>query len=255
MKQKNVVILMCDQLRKDCLGAYGNRYIQTPHVDALAQDGVRYERCYVNNPVCMPSRMSIFTGMYPRNHGLWANGVVLEDTKQTLMHHLVDCGWQTASIGKIHFEPTQDPTGAQSSEARCLWENREHTMQMPYWGFQYTQVTIGHGDVVGDYLKWFDDKGGTDDQRGIQLLGAATGISKTPKRLHYSQYIGEKACEYLTHKRNKEQPFFLCVSFPDPHLPFAPAAELGQARPIQKPIGDAEDLMGRPHPYQALYEQ
>ena len=60
----NILLLMCDQLRKDALGCYGNSVVQTPNIDALAAEGVRFERMYAAYPVCAPNRASIITGRY-----------------------------------------------------------------------------------------------------------------------------------------------------------------------------------------------
>lgn len=71
---KNLLFLLTDQLRIDSLGCYGNAHSRTPNLDRLAAGGMRFERNYFANPICMPNRMSIFTGLQPRNHGLRANG-------------------------------------------------------------------------------------------------------------------------------------------------------------------------------------
>ena len=68
--RKNVVMIMADQLRKDFIGCYGNSFVRTPNLDYIASNGMRFENCYINNPICMPNRMSIFTGRYPHNHGM-----------------------------------------------------------------------------------------------------------------------------------------------------------------------------------------
>ena len=77
MKQKNLVIIMADQLRKDFLGCYGNPYVNTPNIDSIAGESLQFDNCYVNNPICQPNRMSIFTGLYPHSHGIWTNGIQL----------------------------------------------------------------------------------------------------------------------------------------------------------------------------------
>lgn len=74
--KKNVLVIMCDQLRKDFLGCYGNAYVNTPNIDSIAAEGLTFDQCFVNNPICMPNRMSMFTGMYPHNHGMWTNGLM-----------------------------------------------------------------------------------------------------------------------------------------------------------------------------------
>ncbi len=81
-KPPNILFICTDQQRFDSLGCYGNQHIQTPAIDRLAQQGVLFERCYVQSPVCSPSRASLLTGRYLHAHGLWANGVTLPPHEQ-----------------------------------------------------------------------------------------------------------------------------------------------------------------------------
>ncbi|MEZ4831612.1 MAG: sulfatase-like hydrolase/transferase [Caldilineaceae bacterium] len=71
-RKPNILLILCDQLRADALGCYGNPIVQTPHLDRLARSGAVYEQCIVTQPTCTPSRASILTGCYPsalRTHG------------------------------------------------------------------------------------------------------------------------------------------------------------------------------------------
>lgn len=255
MAVKNIVLIMADQLRKDTLGCYGNGLVHTPNIDAIAADGVRYGRCYTANPLCMPSRCSVFSGMYPHNHGLYTNGVLAEDDGRTLLHWLAEKGWQTANIGKIHLEPTMDPEGERSREAKVHWR-RDASYEIPsgYWGYEYIRSTIGHSIVTGGYRKWFLEHGGTDEMFAVEYAGAHTGGMKMPARLHCSVYIGEMAERFLRTERDKERPFFLTVSFPDPHFPFTPPKELVRDREVRLPEGSAADLESRPARYREFYE-
>ncbi|TMA23657.1 MAG: N-acetylgalactosamine-6-sulfatase, partial [Deltaproteobacteria bacterium] len=72
-RRPNLLFILTDQQRRDTLGAYGNSVIRTPNLDALARSSVVFERCYVTQPVCTPSRASIMTGLYPHSHGSWHN--------------------------------------------------------------------------------------------------------------------------------------------------------------------------------------
>ena len=85
---KNILFIMCDQLRFDYLGCYGHPHLQTPNIDALAARGVRFDRAYVQSPVCGPSRMSFYTGRYMRSHGVNWNGFPLRVGEPTLGDHL-----------------------------------------------------------------------------------------------------------------------------------------------------------------------
>ena len=83
-KAKNVLFIMFDQLRWDYLSCYGHPHLATPHIDALADDGVRFEHAYVQSTICGPSRMSFYTGRYMSTHGSTWNGVPLNVGERTL---------------------------------------------------------------------------------------------------------------------------------------------------------------------------
>jgi hypothetical protein len=72
-RPKNVLLLMSDQHRRDCLGIEGNRFARTPNLDALAGSGARFGAAYCSNPVCTPSRASLLTGLYTHHHQTWNN--------------------------------------------------------------------------------------------------------------------------------------------------------------------------------------
>src|SRR5581483_8669787 len=72
-QRPNILILMADQLRSDCLGTNGAPICRTPHLDRLAQGGVSFQRAYCVTPLCTPARAALFTGRYPHSNGLWAN--------------------------------------------------------------------------------------------------------------------------------------------------------------------------------------
>lgn len=111
MPKRNVLFIMCDQLRFDYLSCAGHPYLATPNVDALASRGVRFTRAYVQSPVCGPSRMSYYTGRYMRSHGSNWNGFPLRIGEPTLGDHLRTLGVRTAVVGKTHM--TSDHEGMQ----------------------------------------------------------------------------------------------------------------------------------------------
>ena len=72
-KHKQVIFIMTDTTRRDMLGCYGNEKMQTPNLDKLAENGLRYDNAYTCQPVCGPARSSIFTGLAPHNSGVTTN--------------------------------------------------------------------------------------------------------------------------------------------------------------------------------------
>ncbi|GLQ06949.1 alkaline phosphatase family protein [Sneathiella chinensis] len=108
---RNILFIMCDQLRYDYLGCTGHPGIRTPHIDALAKRGVNFSHTFVQAPVCGSSRMSFYTGRYVFSHGATYNGVPLNIGEQTLGDHLRRAGITTGLIGKTHMAPDRDNMG------------------------------------------------------------------------------------------------------------------------------------------------
>ncbi len=105
---RNVLFIMCDQLRWDALSHAGQTLIDTPNIDRLAARGVRFDRAYVQGVVCGSSRMSYYTGRYVQSHGARWNLVPLAIDQRTLGDHLRHIGVRTALVGKTHFAPDRD---------------------------------------------------------------------------------------------------------------------------------------------------
>ena len=104
MKQPNFLFIICDQLRADHLGCYGNRVVQTPHIDGLAARGVRFDRSYVAYPVCMPNRACLMTGRMASDHRGINNGIPLDLEATTFVDVLAHHGYRTGLIGKSHLQ-------------------------------------------------------------------------------------------------------------------------------------------------------
>src|SRR5688572_8664616 len=105
---RNVLFIMCDQLRADYLSCYGAKHLSTPNIDALAARGTRFDRAFVAAPVCGPSRMSYYTGRYTFSHGATWNFVPLPVGERTLGDFLAPAGIRTAVVGKTHHEPDRE---------------------------------------------------------------------------------------------------------------------------------------------------
>lgn len=259
MKKKNLVLIMCDQLRKDFLGCYGNEYVNTPNIDSLAAHSTVFDHCYVNNPICMPSRMSIFTGLYLHNHNQWTNGNQLEHPLRTLADHLHDNGYHTGSIGKLHFQCTDCGKNAPhiSMEDHRLWEEKGDNIDWygPYWGFEHVEFTSGHATKpLAHYGKWYHEHGGKDEWAVAKPVEGfdACPVTTMPENLHDSMFVGERAAAYISEHANDDQPFFLTASFPDPHHPFNPPLETAlryKDVPVKMPVNEDDDLHTRPRHY------
>lgn len=137
MKRPNIIYFFCDELRLDALGCYGNAFtdIKTPNIDEIAARGIRFTNCYCNSPVCVPSRMSQLTALYPKDTGVYHNEAALapyqlSQSYTSIPQHLESFGYQCANFGKLHlpngFQPFShnDERGSSMSFAKgsCVRE-------------------------------------------------------------------------------------------------------------------------------------
>jgi arylsulfatase A-like enzyme len=99
----NVLFVFSDQHRWCDLGCYGNPEVETPHLDALARQGLRCTHCVANAPLCVPSRGCLLTGLYPLRHRAVANDLPLSSQVRTVAHVLGEAGYHTGYIGKWHL--------------------------------------------------------------------------------------------------------------------------------------------------------
>ncbi|MEX0349189.1 MAG: sulfatase-like hydrolase/transferase [Paracoccaceae bacterium] len=102
-KAKNILFIMFDQLRWDYLSCYGHPHLHTPHIDGLAERGVRFTRAYIQSPICGSSRMSTYTGRYVHSHGASNNGIPLKVGELTIGDHLRKAGMESWLVGKTHM--------------------------------------------------------------------------------------------------------------------------------------------------------
>src|SRR5205809_4248490 len=100
-----VLVIHADQHRFDCLGAMGNPDVRTPNLDALARDGVLFRNSFCTWPVCTPSRYSLLSGLYVRQHRGRTNRATLPPGTATFANLLREAGYHTAAAGKMHFMP------------------------------------------------------------------------------------------------------------------------------------------------------
>ena len=236
----NVLFICTDQQRYDALGPYGNGHIRTPHIDRLAGEGVLFEQCYVQNPVCSPSRASLLTGQYPHAHGLWSNGVSLPADKPLFTRALADAGYDSGMIGKMHlaacFRGRTEP-------------RRDDGLRVYEWAHDPT-----HGSPENAYHRWLEehhpDLFAAAMANGPGRSGhEAVGFDTMPTEAHYSHWVGERAIDFLRQGRDPAKPFFLWANFYDPHHPFvAPKEYLDRYDPaaLPRPLGGPEDLADRP---------
>ncbi|MFZ9682602.1 MAG: sulfatase [Cephaloticoccus sp.] len=203
MNPPNILLILTDQLRADALGCYGGTQVPTPHLDALARQSTVYERCYVNNPICTPSRASLWTGKSILAHGVQNLHDVLPDTERLFPSHLQALGYATALFGKLHVS------------GRIVDSSVVH----PHSGFDVYENALSpynHDCNIHAYRDWLSRR----DPEFLRRLGRqGSMIGHIPDELHFSTWVAERTAEFVT-SRDPAKPFFCCASFVDPHDPF-----------------------------------
>jgi len=248
----NIVLIVTDQHRSDHAGFGGNRIVRTPRLDRLAGAGTRFTSAYAANPVCMPNRATILTGRMPSAHGTRFNGISLDRDANTFVRELRRAGYRTGLVGKAHFQNMGHGAGALEVARRAwpvraavapryedgwdLLENderhRESDVELPddFYGFGHVELAIGHGDVVsGHYLRWLvahglDPTAVQGPQNSAERYAPWWQVWRPtlPEELYPTHWVGERAMAFIGEAARSAAPFFLQVSFPDPHHPFTP---------------------------------
>lgn len=207
VERPNVLFIMADQLRADCLGANGNRIIRTPNIDRLAAESANFTSTFVQAPVCVPSRISFFTGRYPHSHKNRVNYTPCDRREVFIQSLLQQAGYQTGSVGKLHFHP---PT---ADHARST-------------GFD--KVLLDDGvpmtDPYSDYVKWRNEHDpNAKVPYNATVKGRVAGQNPFRAVIDYefteTAWVGAKTCEMLRDLAASPKPFFLFSSFFKPHSP------------------------------------
>lgn len=223
-RRPNIILITSDQQRKGALGAYGNDLIQTIHLDALAADGIVFDRAYTPHPTCTPSRSSMLTGQYASSHGAYTIGTSLPSDALKVTDLLVEHGYETYAVGKMHFTPVSTE-GAFESLPNIMDEVFWRQFDGPYFGFQHNQLLNRHTteslSCREHYGIWLKEKGLTETDLGRYFNNQYIGRWELPRELHPSVFVSEKTCSFIKDhlELRSEKPFFMWVSFQDPHNP------------------------------------
>lgn len=201
----NIILIMADQFRADCIGFSGNRQILTPYLDDLAASGCYFQRGYSNSPVCVPARACLLTGQKPSNTGFFNNNFKVPwNFENTLVHQLQRSGYQTINVGKNHFCPQRAKLGY---EINLLYETKPSEAGTPC-----------------EYHSWLRERGNGfyEDTALKHSRNAWTVLPWTgPTELHPSEWTATTAIDQLN-RLDPTRPFFMKVSFHRPHPPLDP---------------------------------
>ncbi|WP_416759012.1 alkaline phosphatase family protein [Pseudomonas sp. BNK-6] len=239
---RNVLYIMCDQLRRDYLSCYGHPHLHTPNIDRLAAAGVRFSRAYTQGTICGPSRMSAYTGRYVSSHQVAWNAVPLPLEELTLGDYLRPHGIRTALVGKTHATPNLD-----ALQRLAIDPDSPQAEALNEVGFE---PYLRHDGIYPDdpifddkrdaapythYLRnlgydglnpWHDWANAGAGEQGQILSGWKMRNAHLPARVaeEHSEtvYTTDRAIDFIGEQG--EQPWCLHLSYIKPHWPYiAPA--------------------------------
>ncbi|NQU10961.1 sulfatase-like hydrolase/transferase [bacterium] len=247
MTKPNVLWIMTDQHRADCLGFMGHPVIQTPHLDRLAARGVVFENAFCQSPACIASRAVLFTGRYPAAVRVRGMGV-LPPAETTFPEVLRRNGYRTGAFGKVHLTPEQYTRTQLNSEEPCLdWRRYaadslltpapEDPIKENY-GFE---THVGCEDILqGRFRAWLREVDPALLDRRPEPFHPAgprdLWVSPYPSAYHPSTFIADQAAQFIE-QCDRAAPWFTFCSFVAPHHPFeAPADQLARYEESRVPV-------------------
>lgn len=209
----NIILLMADQMRGDCMGVAGHPDVQTPFLDSLAADGVMYPNAYSACPTCVPARATLYTGMTQRHTGRvgYADRVAWR-YEHTLAGELSKAGYQTQCVGKMHVHPLRNNLGFHDVR---LHDGYLHAYRSP--------ETLSYEDqrVADDYYWWLKQELGIDADPVDTGLDCNSWLARPwiyEEKYHPTNWVASECLDFLR-RRDRDRPFFLMASFVRPHPP------------------------------------
>ena len=226
-RRPNILVIYTDQQRWDALSCNGQQAIQTPNIDAIAAMGARLNHCYVQNPVCAPSRASFLSGQYCSSLRIGTNGIQFPQDVCTLPQILKSYGYATAQIGKLHFEP----------HAR-----RDHRNPALRYGFDVMIQSDEPGCYDDAYTKWVERVAPAQLPSVRTSLPPAAvtwgkrGYSDAPRNTHepycfgadasltHTAFVTAQTCDFIR-RHDRNTPYFVVAGYYAPHPPLNPPRE------------------------------
>ena len=208
--KRNILLITTDQMRFDALGCNGGRVARTPCIDSLAADGINYKRAHNNHVVCMPARASIITGQHVGTHGVWMNGVTLPEDYPTVAHALGKAGYNTALIGKAHFEPwLGSPDDFYENRMAQLGERGPHRgfdhMELANHFFEghshFDLAMNAHPDVKARFYPMITERGQNTASNG-ETGAVQVWPMDVPRDLYHTDWVADRTLAWLGEQGN-----------------------------------------------------
>lgn len=241
MKNKpNILLLMCDQFRGDCLSFVGHPDVKTPYLDSLAADGICFTNAYSATPSCIPARAALLTGRSQKGHGrVGYEDNVAWEYDHYMAEEFSNANYQTQCIGKMHVHPPRLSCGFQGLKLHDGYLGCYRNNEIPHWM---------HQEVSDDYLYDLQNTYGRSadfNASGAECNSWVTHPWIYEERLHPTNWVADQSIRYLQ-TRDHTKPFFLMSSFVRPHQPLDPPQsyfDMYKDKDLRKPAqGDWDDI-------------
>ncbi len=230
MSQPNILFLMTDQQRWDALGCSGD-WVDTPNLDRIANEGVRFANCITNSPVCIPARLSLATGLYPHNTGVWNNmNHTLSVDTPTWMQAIRSAGYRTSLFGKTHLHPHSGDLRDREDLMNAYGLDDVNEIGGPRASARVLSHMTADWQQKGLWEKYQADYAERFDNQPHMVRPSVMGFDN-----YADVYVGQQAKKYLAGYQY-HQPWFCWVSFGGPHEPWdTPKPYASMYRPEDMP--------------------
>lgn len=228
MSKPNILFIMADQFRADALHCNGGPGL-TPNLDALASEGVLFTNCYTAAPLCVPARISLFTGKYPHTTTAWDNSVyVLDPDADLWTKEIRNQDYETAVIGKLHLHADRGNMIGMESYVNGYGFNFVNEISGPHAQCKTRTYMGEEWKAKGLFDIYCDDMAA----RGKTPFAKPSPL---PLEDYYDTYVGRHGTEWLKNY-NGNKPWFCHVSFGGPHEPWdAPEPYASMYKPEDMP--------------------
>lgn len=212
----NVILILVDQMRGDCLGVKDHPVVETPNLDMMARHGAVFNRAYSAVPSCIAARAAILTGLTQKSHGRvgYQDGVTW-NYKHTIATEFSNAGYHTQCVGKMHVYPQRNYCGFHNIYLHdgYLLCNRNFEVR-----------SDEHFSQCDDYIPWLKEKLNSDADLIDMGLECNSWVARPwmyPEYLHPTNWVVTQSIDFLRRK-DPTRPFFLTMSFVRPHSPLDP---------------------------------
>jgi len=218
----NILLLVTDQQRWDTVSAYGlNDICRTPHIDHLAERGVRFDNAFTPTAICSPARASLYTGLYPHKHGVTGNGLCIREGVQGINHYLAEAGYQCGYAGKWHADEERGPSDLGFVGKDFLGYAFPGSGLLPGLQFGLPPKSTNH------YKTYLEEGGFELPTVSHRFVGTNPGnqaqemfaLHEGPVESCIEYFVAEETIHLIDELNGEEAPFFIWANFWGPHTP------------------------------------